>query len=199
MKTDTAQENRGKVNRSKPGSGHGYVALLRGINVGGHRVINMDELGRIFSEAGFSGTKTLLQSGNVVFSSSCPDMAEVTEIAEKTLLAHLGYVVKVFLLNRKEMDELDRDDPFKGFGKDGKSKFYLTLMKEEPHLDLKLPLFSANRDLEWFRLDRNKAFVISRETGGRYGFPNSFIEGITGLEATTRNWNTIKRLMSIRY
>ena len=44
-----------------------YVALLRGINVGGNNIIKMDELKQIFEEIGFSGVKTYIQTGNVIF------------------------------------------------------------------------------------------------------------------------------------
>src|SRR6187551_1759789 len=74
-----------------------YVALLRGINVGGHRMIRKDELQAIFEGCGFSDVKTVLASGNVVFSSDLVDEAVLQERIETALHDALGYTVNVMV------------------------------------------------------------------------------------------------------
>jgi uncharacterized protein (DUF1697 family) len=64
---------------------HKYLALLRGINVGGNNIIKMADLKLAFEEMGFSDVSTFIQSGNVIFSSNSTDLNKLTETIEKDL------------------------------------------------------------------------------------------------------------------
>jgi uncharacterized protein (DUF1697 family) len=72
-----------------------WVALLRGINVGGHRLIKKDELQAIFEGCGFTQLRTVLASGNVVFSSTEQDESALTDRICAALNEALGYPVDV--------------------------------------------------------------------------------------------------------
>ena len=63
-----------------------YIALLRGINVGGNNIIKMVDLKLAFEEMEFSNVKTYIQSGNVIFSSDRKNKVELTDEIEKKLL-----------------------------------------------------------------------------------------------------------------
>ena len=63
-----------------------YVALLRGINVGGHKIIKMGQLRESFEELGFEGLATYVQSGNVVFKEPKKSLAELAHEIEEMLL-----------------------------------------------------------------------------------------------------------------
>lgn len=171
-----------------------YAAFLRGINVGGRKIIRMDELNSFFISGGFTGVKTLIQSGNVVFFSEISDKASVRDKVEAMLLSSLGYPVKSFILSFEELNMISGSDPFKGILKSTKVKFYISLLYAEPSTGLKLPMFSAKKDLELFRIEGNIAYILSHEINGSFGFPNNFVEELTGMKATTRNWNTIEKL-----
>jgi uncharacterized protein (DUF1697 family) len=80
-----------------------YVALLRGINVGGANPILMADLRACFQEAGFGEVATYIQSGNVVFSSSERDAAVLTERIERVLSATFAYEASVVLRSRAQM------------------------------------------------------------------------------------------------
>ncbi|MCX6286576.1 MAG: DUF1697 domain-containing protein [Bacteroidetes bacterium] len=172
-----------------------YAAFLRGINVGGRKIIKMEELSRIFTSAGFSGVKTLIQSGNVIFNVSADDIEALKSRVEDVLLKELGYRVEVFLLPLGEIIEMLKSKPFGHLQKDKKIKFYVSLLSGQPAKKLKLPLFSEKKDLEVLEIVRNKVYILSHEINGSFGFPNNFIEEITGFSATTRNWNTIEKLV----
>jgi len=171
-----------------------YVAFLRGINVGGKKVIKMEELSRIFRAAGFTHVKTLIQSGNVLFNSPADDIAALKSAVENKLKKELGYEVEVFLLTHSEVVSTVNSDPFKGFQADKKTKFYISLLSENPGTKIKLPLFSDFKEVELLRIDGNKAYILSHEVEGRHGFPSNFLEKISSLPATTRNWNTFVKL-----
>ncbi|MCX6241352.1 MAG: DUF1697 domain-containing protein [Bacteroidetes bacterium] len=172
-----------------------YVAFLRGVNVGGKKVIKMEELNRIFIGAGYTGIKTLIQSGNVLFNANTNNHATLKSELENILRKELGYKVEVFLLPFNDVIDIFNSDPFRKVNKDEKKKFYISLFSGNPGKQAELPVFSEKGDLEVLKIKKNRAFILSREIDGKFGFPNAFIEDITGSAATTRNWNTIAKLV----
>lgn len=83
-----------------------YVALLRGINVGGKNVIPMASLVKTFERLGFSRVQTLLASGNVIFAAPRQDARKLERTIEKALASELGYDGKVVVRSKREMDAL---------------------------------------------------------------------------------------------
>lgn len=79
-----------------------YGALLRGINVGGHRV-KMDHLRTLFDALGYADVQTLIASGNVIFSSDSEDSSALQAEIETHLLAELGYEVATFIRTHEEL------------------------------------------------------------------------------------------------
>ena len=80
-----------------------YVALLRGINVGGKNLIRMPALKVCFEENGFEDVSTYIQSGNVLFSSSQTGNAALTDRIEAMLGEAFDYVPTVVVRSRKQM------------------------------------------------------------------------------------------------
>src|SRR6476619_1760790 len=108
-----------------------YVALLRGINVGGHRMIKKDELQAIFEGCGFSEVKTVLASGNVVFSSDLVEEAAIQERIETALHDALGYVVNGMVRTIAYLQDLIAIDPFGKVGP-GDGHNYITFLTTAP-------------------------------------------------------------------
>ena len=92
-----------------------YVALLRGINVGGHKLIKMKELARIFTDNGLKNVRTYIASGNVIFESGSANKAALTRKIEKALQQTLGYEVTVVLRTLSEIESIVNRNPFKRY------------------------------------------------------------------------------------
>lgn len=88
-----------------------YIALLRGINVGGHTV-KMDALRKLFVELGLTNVRTYIQSGNVFFTTESADRAVLAERIERHLRAALGYEVPACLRTIPELERVVAVDPF---------------------------------------------------------------------------------------
>ena len=89
-----------------------YVALLRGINnVGAAKRVAMADLRALFEDLGFLGVRTLLNSGNVVFSVSAKMRGDVRARIEKALASRLGLTSPVIILSANEVREAVRDNP----------------------------------------------------------------------------------------
>jgi uncharacterized protein (DUF1697 family) len=88
-----------------------YVAFLRGMNLGGHRIKN-DELRQRFEELDLSDVSCFRASGNVLFASEERDEESVRELLEAGLAESLGYEVPVFLRNAAELKAVSAQEPF---------------------------------------------------------------------------------------
>ncbi len=94
-----------------------YVALLRGINVGGKNKIRMADLAACFEAHGHADVRTYIQSGNVVFRSHEPDRAALTASIEEMLSSTFGYSAVVTLRSHEELSRAVDAAP-RGFGMD---------------------------------------------------------------------------------
>ncbi len=83
-----------------------YVALLRGINVGGNNIITMADLKRAFEHNGFHEVKTFIQSGNVVFNTNQGNAEEVRAKIENFLAKTFGYAARIVLLTKTELEDI---------------------------------------------------------------------------------------------
>src|SRR5579862_4569926 len=89
-----------------------YVAMLRGINVSGHKTVKMEQLRSSFSALGFSNVTTYVQSGNVVFEAPNDSVASLSGKIERKILLAFGFSVPVFLRTAKEIGEIIKRNPF---------------------------------------------------------------------------------------
>src|ERR1051326_6497027 len=99
-----------KQAQTKPGRGKSmtnvFVALLRGVNVGGNNVISMRELKESFEEAGFTQVSTYINSGNVIFTTKETDARKLERKLEQMLLKDFDLDAKVVVRSLSEMEQL---------------------------------------------------------------------------------------------
>lgn len=108
-----------------------YVALLRGINVGGKNLIKMAELKACFETLGFKNVSTYIQSGNVVFSTTRSDRAKLTSLVEEALSKTFNYRSRAVVRSYKQMKEIVGRSP-KDFGSDPTAYRYDVIFLKEP-------------------------------------------------------------------
>lgn len=98
-----------------------YIALLRGINVGGNNKIAMSELKRCFQETGFSHVETYINSGNVLFDSDQYDESILQKMCETLIKDHFGFSILVALVKAQSLSIMMAKAP-EWWGKDPSSK-----------------------------------------------------------------------------
>src|SRR6187399_408069 len=101
-----------------------YIALLRGINVSGHKKIKMPDLKAMFEALGFTNVHTYIQSGNVVFESKSATGLE-SKISAK-ILEQFGFEVSVICRTAKEMEQVITRNPYAGMVGFEAEKLYVT-------------------------------------------------------------------------
>ena len=173
-----------------------YVAFLRAINVAGQKLIKMQELARIFAAAGFKNVQTYIQSGNVIFDSKSTNSAALSKKIERTLQQALGYEVTIILRTLAELEALVKRSPFKKIKTGEEVGLFVVFLSHQPEATPKLPLISIKENLEVFEIKDGAAFVVARRMpNGRSGSPNAFAEKEFGVVGTTRNWNTVNKIV----
>jgi len=108
-----------------------YVALLRGINVGGKNLIKMTALKSSFEDLGFQDVHTYIQSGNVLFSAAGSDQARLAKQIEDALSKTFNYESRLVVRSLKQMKDIVIHAP-KGFGSDSATYRYDVIFLKEP-------------------------------------------------------------------
>ena len=173
-----------------------YVALLRGINVGGKNLIKMEQLVRIFTGAGLKNVRTYIASGNVIFDSSSSNKATLTKKIEKALQQDLGYEVTVILRTLDELESIVTRNPYKHRPASSDVMHCVVFLADEPKGKLQIPLVSSTENLEVFEVnDRVACITARRKRTGWFGYPNNFVEKQFGVAGTTRNWSSVIKIL----
>ena len=173
----------------------GYLALLRGINVGGKNLIKMPALKACFEADGFEDVATYIQSGNVLFASPETRAAELARRIEAMLAETFGYRATVVVRNRRQMRAVVESAP-EGFGADPKRYRYDVIFLREPltakaastSVPAKPGVDEAHAGTGVLYFSR----LIARATESRL---NRIISSPIYPRVTIRNWNTTTKLL----
>ncbi len=175
-----------------------YVAFLRAVNLGSRNVVRNEDLRSIFLQAGASSAETFINSGNVLF-----ETEEGTDLKVQNRAGDLLYEVykirqPIFV---QTIDALQNVRGRLSTGKRMECNYlgiYVTFFldrsaQSERH---QLPLFSPRRDIEV--VDIAETFALSHrfQIGSAAGDANAFLERVLHTPCTTRNWNTVARILT---
>jgi uncharacterized protein (DUF1697 family) len=175
---------------------HTYIAFLRGINVGGNKLIKMQELVRIFSAAGCRNVRTYQQAGNVIFESRSSGRKRLTKKIEAALEAELGYGVPIVVRSLLELQQTIERSPFKKLEKSKNVMLLVVFLAEDPIPKPVLPFVSTTENVEIFEVADGVAFCVARrKKNGWFGFPNGVVEKAFNVVATTRQWSTVQNVI----
>ena len=168
-----------------------HVALLRGINLGGHRAVAMADL-RAFAEAlGFTDVRTLLNSGNLVFRSAGRSSAQLEQLFEAASEKHLGLRTDFHVRNATELRAVIKENPFPDEAKRDPSRLVVFFLKKTP---TGAALVTKGR--ERVHSQGRHAFVYYPDGQGRSKLTPAMIDKAFGA-ATARNWNTVTKLAAL--
>ena len=165
-----------------------YAAFLRGVSPMNAK---MPELKRCFEAAGFGEVKTLLSSGNVVFSARESSAASLESKIEAAMKKHLG---RTFLTIVRPIDALRAilaADPYGAFRLSPGAKRVVTFLRDKPPAKLNLPIELDGARI--LRLEGSEVFS-AYVPGPRGPVFMTLIEKTFGQDVTTRTWDTVKKV-----
>ena len=174
-----------------------YAAFLRGVNVGGNTRIKMEDLRKAFESYGYRDVKTVLASGNVLFSAPEENMIALSRNIALKLKETFKHDIPVIVRSVEELRELDARQPFKDMEITPKTKLFVTFISEnKEHREI-----SSSSQHDGFQILQISEDTICSVLDYRPGIDAvllmSTIEKEFGKKATTRSWNTVTRLLKI--
>jgi uncharacterized protein (DUF1697 family) len=173
-----------------------YAALLRGINVGGNKKITMAELRALLSGLGYADVTTHLQSGNAVFSSPPQRSEALGSAIEQAIAAGLGMQVRVVIRTGAEIAAAIEGSPLPG-EPENPSRFFVAFLSAEPDPARAREIQEQSFGLDQIWVRGREAFLWCPNGAAETPLTNSFVEKRLGVVATSRNWNTVRKLASL--
>lgn len=171
-----------------------FVALLRGINVSGHRPVLMRKLAATCAALGLTNVVTYLQSGNVVADSDQDDATGLRHRIEAAIREAFGFSVVVLLRTAREMEAIVASNPFAVAAAENPKLVHVTFLSEPPSPEAAARLQARTFEPDEVRLAASEAFLHCPGGYGRTKLPNQFLEKVLTVSATTRNWSTVSHL-----
>jgi uncharacterized protein (DUF1697 family) len=171
-----------------------YIALLRGINVGGHHKVPMADLRTTLEKLGFENIVTLLNSGNVIFDGLPKDTESLEKLISGTLEKTFGFPVPTRVRTSNTMYQLFQDAPFKAIKMHKDIRLYISFLKKNTQSDLELPWKSPDNSYQI--IEKRDTTILSVLDLSMAKTPKAMValEKFFGTDITTRNWNTIERI-----
>jgi uncharacterized protein (DUF1697 family) len=174
------------------------VALVRGINVGGHNPVAMPDLRRVGKRLGFEDVRSLLQSGNLVFRSDVNDTANLERRLELEAGKRLGLKAAAFFVRTAdEWASLVKGNPFRDEAVRDPAHLLAVLMKEAPRPGAVESLRAAIKGPEQVEARGREAYFFYPAGVGRSKLTPNLIEKTLGGIGTARNWNTVLKLLAL--
>ena len=167
------------------------IALFRGINVGGRNSLPMKELRDILESLGCESVKTYIQSGNVVLSApAAPGATAITTAIEK----QFGFAPRVLVIPGDRFDSVSRANPYKDEKVEGKH-LHVSYLAGPASADVD-GLEARKSPREEFTLTADALYLLAPDGIARSKLAND-AEKLLGVEATSRNWNTVRKLLEM--
>jgi len=172
-----------------------YIALIRGINVGGKSILPMKKLVALLENLGLQNVKTYLQSGNAVFQSKDKNALRLSRKISAEIKKSRGFEPQVLLLDLAEMEKAAKSNPFPEAESESKTLHLNFLASVPSDPDLKT-LDSLKSKSERFILKSNVFYVHAPDGVGRSKLAAK-AERLLGVPMTGRNWRTVCEIIAI--
>ncbi len=171
-----------------------YIALLRGINVGGHKKIPMAELRALLTDSSLKNVKTYIQSGNVIFQSNQKDISKLEDKIKKAIRVQFGFEVPVLVRSVESFQTIFDECPFV---KEKKEKSYFVVLNQVPDAELIKEAQKITYENEEFIIKNSCIYYYCSTGYGRTKFSMNAFERKLKVTGTSRNYNTMVKLLSL--
>jgi uncharacterized protein (DUF1697 family) len=170
-----------------------YIALLRAINLAGKNRVDMAGLRELCAGLGLEDARTLLQSGNLVFTAKGAS-ASLERALEAEVKKRIGLDTDVFVRTAKEWEAIMAGNPYPGQAERDPGHLVVVFLKDAPGRSRAAALADAIPGREVARVDGRHAYIHYPDGIGRSKLTMALIEKKLGTRGTGRNWNTVRKL-----
>jgi uncharacterized protein (DUF1697 family) len=178
-----------------------YLALLRGINVGGHNKVAMADLRQIAADLGYTGVSTYIQSGNLLFAADEEDPARLAAALERSIAERLGVRPAVVVISAAELARVIAGNPF---GDRANPRLVHAVFRNDDHSESGLAAVATAAAAARASGSRDEAVVVGRtlflhtpDGFGRSQLAAQLVASPAQASGTARNWATVTKLMTL--
>jgi uncharacterized protein (DUF1697 family) len=170
-----------------------YVALLRGINVGGKHKLPMKDLAAMFTAAGCADVRTYIQSGNVVFRAKAPVAKRVEAAVAAAIVKKFGFEAPVIVRSADEMAAIHKRNPFLKRASETTS-LHVVFLADEPARTAVASLDPDRSPPDQFVVRGREIYLHLPNGAGRSKLTNQYFDSCLKTISSGRNWNTVTKL-----
>ncbi|MDQ1147924.1 uncharacterized protein (DUF1697 family) [Bacillus sp. SORGH_AS 510] len=171
-----------------------YIALLRGINVGGHNIIKMADLRQLLEKIGLQKVKTYIQSGNVLFEAE-QDTTILTQQLEEEIKNTFGFPVPVILRTAEELEKIIKDCPYSVDSLNEGESVQLAFLADEPSQEKIDYLQGFKSELDECQIVGKEVYLFFRQSIRDSKLATQLPK--LGVPATVRNWKTVLKIAAM--
>lgn len=174
-----------------------YLIFLRGINVGGHNIIKMSELKKELLSLDLHEVKTLLISGNISFQTNETNIEDLLKKIKSQLLKRFSYKEEIYLRSHEELQKIVNINPFKDIKITDLTRLYVSFLFEPSKSTLPIPQESI-KDFQIIYTTKSEVYsFLNLSNKMDTTLAMKILEKEYGKKITTRNWNTVLKLLSL--
>jgi uncharacterized protein (DUF1697 family) len=170
-----------------------YIALLRGINVGGKNILPMKELAALFAKAGAADVTTYIQSGNVLFKAKARAAEKVPAAVEGAVFERFGFRAPIVLRSAAELHAAVRDNPFAK--PDQVDKLHLGFLASSPSAARVAALDPARSPPDEVVVRGGHVYFHLPNGVARTRYTSAYLDSTLATVCTARNWRTVLALL----
>jgi uncharacterized protein (DUF1697 family) len=170
-----------------------YVALMRGINVGGKNMLPMSALAGMFEGAGCADVRTYIQSGNVAFSAAAACANRLADDIGGMVEKRFGFRPSVVLRTADEIADVAASNPFLKSGADEKL-LHVAFLDTRPDARRVAALDPTRSPGDAFKVRGREVFLCLGNGVGKTKLSNAYLESTLETTSTMRNWRTVLKL-----
>ena len=173
-----------------------YISILRGINVGGHKLIKMQALTKLYEDLGFKNVKTYIQSGNVVFQTKQTDSTLLEEMISKKMTEIFTFEVPIIVKLQKEIAKIHKNNPFIIEKHYDINLLHVTFLSQKPK-QAEIAKITGDFGNDEYIISDKAIYLYCPNGYGNTKLTNTFFENKLKVSATTRNWKTTTELINM--
>jgi uncharacterized protein (DUF1697 family) len=174
-----------------------YVSLLRAVNLAGRSTVRMAALADLYRTEGFEDVTTVLQSGNVIFSSKARSAPRIAARLEAALAREFGLRTTVILRTAAEIADVIARNPFAGRDDVNPSRLLVLFLAGEPTASAEGDLAERYKGPEEIVISGRECYIHYIDGIGRSKLTAALLDRTLGAAGTARNWNTLQRIAKV--
>jgi len=173
-----------------------YLALLRGINVGGNNKLPMDALRDLFVAAGCRDVRTYIQSGNVIFRADPNVVASLPTAVTTRIADRFGFRAPVMLRTAAQLDDVIRHNPFVAEGA-AAATLHVLFLADLPQARRVADLDPDRSPPDAFMARGQEVYLRLPHGAARTKLTNAYVDATLATTSTGRNWRTVTTLRAL--